>query len=116
MSRLGSAAAWQVKRKMAKCRPLAIPAIRRRKRGKSMTELLKLHIGSGRTKLAGFVNIDQIPGCDLQLDLNTDLLPFGDNSADCVFSYHAFEHFGLPCSPLAKFWRRSCAMAADFWS
>jgi hypothetical protein len=35
-----------------------------------MQASLRLHIGSGRTRIAGFVNVDQIPGCDPQLDLN----------------------------------------------
>ncbi len=31
-----------------------------------------LHIGFGRTRLDGFVNIDVVKGCDLQIDLEKD--------------------------------------------
>ncbi len=53
----------------------------------------------------GFVNIDQIRGGDLCLDLNRNRLPFEDNSADCVFSYHALEHFENYLFALGEIWR-----------
>jgi ubiquinone/menaquinone biosynthesis C-methylase UbiE len=66
---------------------------------------LKLHIGCGRTSLEGFVNIDIIPGCDVTLNLNTDRLPFEDNSVDCIFSYHALEHIDNYLFALGEMWR-----------
>ena len=65
----------------------------------------KLHIGCGKTVVPGFVNIDIIRGCDLQLDLNTDRLPFPDNSVDCVFSYHSLEHFDNYFFVMGEIWR-----------
>jgi SAM-dependent methyltransferase len=70
-----------------------------------MEASVKLHIGSGQTRIAGFVNIDEIPGCDLRLDLNTDVLPFEDNSVDCVFAFHALEHFENYLFALGEIWR-----------
>jgi SAM-dependent methyltransferase len=66
---------------------------------------LKLHIGCGRTSLRDFVNIDVIPGCDVSLDLNTDRLPFDDNSVSCIFSYHALEHIDRYFFALGEMWR-----------
>ncbi len=70
-----------------------------------MQASVKLHIGSGRTRIAGFVNIDQIPDCDLQLDLNKEPLPFADDSVDCVFTFHALEHFENYLFVLGEIWR-----------
>ena len=66
---------------------------------------LRLHIGSGRTRIDGFVNIDQIPGSDLCLDLNRDKLPFEDNSVDCVFAFHSMEHLENYLFALGEIWR-----------
>jgi predicted SAM-dependent methyltransferase len=66
---------------------------------------LRLHIGSGRTRIDGFVNIDQIQGSDLRLDLNRDRLPFKDDSVDCVFSFHALEHCENYLFVLGEIWR-----------
>lgn len=66
---------------------------------------LMLHIGSGRTRIEGFVNIDQLLGSDLCLDVNSHKLPFDDNSVDCVFSYHAMEHFDNYLFVLGEIWR-----------
>ncbi len=66
---------------------------------------MRLHIGCGKTKLDGFVNIDQLPGCDLTLDLNTERLPFGDNTVDSIFSYHALEHLENYLFALGEMWR-----------
>lgn len=55
--------------------------------------------------LDGFVNIDLIAGCDISLNLNTDVLPFADNSVDCIFSYHALEHLDNYLFALSEMWR-----------
>ena len=65
----------------------------------------KLHIGCGRTMLDGFVNIDVLPGCDVSLDLNVDVLPFEDDSVDTIFSYHALEHIENYLFALGEMWR-----------
>lgn len=57
---------------------------------------VKLHLGSGRTNLKSFINID-LPGntwgvppdvaCDVRF------LPFGNEYADEIHAYHLVEHF-----------------------
>ena len=73
--------------------------------GFQMLNPLRLHIGSGQTRIDGFINIDQLPGSDLCLNLNTTRLPFKDDSVDCVFSYHALEHFDNYLFALSEIWR-----------
>lgn len=55
---------------------------------------LKLHLGSGATRLPGWVNIDAHPA-ELSMDLRWGL-PFNAGSADYVFMSHVFEHFYYP--------------------
>lgn len=52
-----------------------------------------IEIGSGPRKgQNGFLSIDILPGCDLQLNL-LEKLPFPDNSIDFIYSSHFLEHF-----------------------
>jgi SAM-dependent methyltransferase len=65
----------------------------------------KLHIGSGRSRIDGFVNVDLVDIADLRLDLDNERLPFADNSVDTVFSFHAMEHFRNYLFVLGEIWR-----------
>lgn len=58
---------------------------------------MKIDIGCGSSKKDGFVGIDiqNIPGVDLLLDLSREQLPFDDNSVSEVYSSHFFEHLGI---------------------
>jgi len=60
-------------------------------------DFLVLDIGCGRNKLQGSVGIDvgDATDADIRLDLNTDPLPFPDNSVDFVHSSHSLEHLSL---------------------
>ena len=51
---------------------------------------LRLHIGSGPTRVPGWINIDLHPA-ELALDLRWGL-PFADGSVDLVYSAHCLEH------------------------
>ena len=53
---------------------------------------LKLHLGCGERRLAGFLNIDRrnTPAVDFVLDIAR--LPFGDASVSLIESYHVIEH------------------------
>jgi predicted SAM-dependent methyltransferase len=64
---------------------------------------LKLHLGSGRKYLAGWVNVDFDRDADLQLDLR-ERLPFEDGSVAVIYSEHLFEHIAYPAetSPLLR--------------
>ena len=53
---------------------------------------LRLNIGCGKVKLAGWVNIDIEPGADLVIDIKKGL-PFNDNSVDFIYCEHVLEHF-----------------------
>lgn len=54
---------------------------------------MKLNLGSGLTKIPGYLNVDSNPLCnpDYLVDLEKEL-PFEDNSIDEIRAYHIFEH------------------------
>ena len=56
-------------------------------------DAVRLNIGAGHTCILGFTNIDVTERADISLDMNTDRLPFDDNSVDLIFSNHTLEHF-----------------------
>ena len=57
---------------------------------------MKLTLGCGNTKLAGFVNCDVQESCnpDRIVDLEVLPWPFADNSAEEVILSHVLEHLG----------------------
>lgn len=52
---------------------------------------LKLNLGSGRSRLEGWVNVD-VPPADLEMHLNWGL-PFAEGVAEHVYLSHVLEHF-----------------------
>jgi predicted SAM-dependent methyltransferase len=56
---------------------------------------MKLHVGCGNVILPGWVNvdIDNIPGVDIQDDVRT-LKKINNNSCDIIYASHVLEHFG----------------------
>lgn len=54
---------------------------------------VRLNLCSGAVRLPGFVNIDVLPGADLQIDLEHELLPFADGSVECVVCISAINYF-----------------------
>jgi predicted SAM-dependent methyltransferase len=61
--------------------------------GRSPSSGLKLHLGCGPNRKAGWINIDLLAeGVDLALDLR-EPLPFPDSSVTDVYSEHIIEHF-----------------------
>jgi predicted SAM-dependent methyltransferase len=57
-------------------------------------EVMKLHVGCGKHKIPGWVNIDAVKDC--QPDLVHDLarpLPYADLSADELKAEGVLEHF-----------------------
>jgi SAM-dependent methyltransferase len=67
--------------------------------------ILRINLGASQTKLDGFVNIDVVAGCDLQLDLNTQPFPLESDSVECVFSFHTIEHLDNYLFALGEIWR-----------
>ena len=57
---------------------------------------MKLNIGSGNKRHDGYLNIDSHAGSnpDYVLDIETDKLPFDDNTVDGVIAHHILEHLG----------------------
>lgn len=54
---------------------------------------VKLNIGCGGTKVAGYVNCDVDPLVKPDVVCPADRLPFDDESADEIMAIHVFEHF-----------------------
>lgn len=52
----------------------------------------KLQIGCGRNRLSGWLNTDLVANHEVVYMDATKPLPFPDNSLDCIFSEHIFEH------------------------
>lgn len=57
---------------------------------------MKLNLGSGIKRFDGFTNVDSDVRVnpDHVVDLNTQPLPFMDNTVDEVIAHHIFEHIG----------------------
>ncbi len=56
---------------------------------------LQLHLGCGRRRLEGWVNVDLRRGADVRIDLR-EPLPFATGSAARVFAEHFLEHLDYP--------------------
>lgn len=57
---------------------------------------MKINLGSGTARYDGFVNLDSYAGCkpDVVIDINTQDIPFKDNTITEVKAYHILEHIG----------------------
>ena len=81
--------------------------------------MLKIDLGCGSAKRAGFVGLDSVaaPGVDHVLDLTRDRFPFDDNTVDNVFSAHFLEHIGAPNHVFQEI-ARVCRDGAriEFWT
>ncbi len=57
---------------------------------------IKLDVGCGKLKKAGFIGVDIDPESDADIFASATMLPFEDNSVDQVNSYHMGEHLTPP--------------------
>lgn len=57
---------------------------------------MKLNMGCGFNKRAGFLNVDLAPECqpDLVCDLESLPCPWENDSVDAVVFHHSLEHIG----------------------
>ena len=58
-----------------------------------MSEPVKVELGAGKRKMAGWIGIDISDAADIQCDLSRSPLPFPDESVDEIYSSHFLEHF-----------------------
>lgn len=54
-----------------------------------------VELGAGGCNRLGWVSLD-LSGAIINMDLTKKPLPFHDNSIDCFYSSHVFEHFSYP--------------------
>lgn len=54
----------------------------------------RLHLGCGRRRLQGWLNVD-IANSDVDLDLGTGSLPFPNGSFSAIVSQHVIEHLSI---------------------
>ena len=69
------------------------------------TPHLRLHLGCGSSRIAGWVNIDN--EADLAPDLVADVrqLPYEDDSVEQIAAFHVLEHFRYD-EPVLEEWHR----------
>ena len=96
---VGALAAWvsgEPERVLDDAQPLAADLALRAQAGPSPTPALKLNLGCGNRKMAGFVNVDCVAVCqpDMVVNLEATPWPWDDNSVDEIKLVHVLEHLG----------------------
>jgi predicted SAM-dependent methyltransferase len=68
---------------------------------------LRLHLGCGKMRLEGFINIDHRATSATDLVCDIVQLPFDDDTADRIETYHVIEHLGRheAVAALSKWYR-----------
>lgn len=71
---------------------------------------MKINIGAGYKRYPEYITVDADPNCnpDFLVNLETDVLPFEDNSVDKVLAHHILEHLGEGYFHLLKELYRVC--------
>ncbi len=81
-----------------------------------MTPLLKLNLGSGQNRIAGFLNVDKFGEPDVRCDLEVFPWPWLDNSVGTVVLNHVLEHLGADATTYISIFKelyRVCAAGAQ---
>ncbi len=76
----------------------------------------KLHLGCGRRKVPGWLNID-VRGSDHDVDLGCGCLPWADDVFETVISQQVIEHLDLfeELIPLLRELKRTARNGAEIW-
>lgn len=76
--------------------------------------MLKVNLGAGYKRFAGFVNVDDdiLTNPEYVVDLEHDKLPFEDNSVEEMICHHILEHIGEGYIPLLQEIYRVCTNGA----
>lgn len=76
----------------------------------------KLHLGSGKRRVAGWLNVDVL-GSDFDIDFASGRLPWPSRVFDCVVSQHVIEHLDLneEVVPLFGELRRVLKPGGEIW-
>ena len=70
-------------------------------------DAVQLHLGCGKNRFDGFINIDQRQTSATDLECDIVQLPFEDNTVDRIETYHVIEHMPRHDVPRAmKEWHR----------
>jgi len=56
--------------------------------------MISLHLGCGKIRIPGYVNVDILPNRSVDVVADLKKLPWGDASVDRIYSCAAIEHFG----------------------
>ena len=68
---------------------------------------MKLHVGSGKRRIAGYTNVDADASVMPDIVAKADSIPLGDGCADEILAVHLFEHlYRWQCDAVLKEWRR----------
>lgn len=85
-------------------------------RPRVMPQSAKLHLGCGKRKIEGWLNVD-LAGSDYDIDLCDLPLPFASNTFELVASQHVVEHLDAveELIPALRDLRRCCKDKAEIW-
>ena len=83
-------------RRLGRLPELLLPQLKIRRLIHQFDGPLRLHLGCGKNRLPGFINMDL--NSSHATDLTTDIkrLPFASGSTGRIECYHAFEHISFP--------------------
>ena len=72
---------------------------------KNKNKSIKLDIGCGDYKKEGYIGIDRFsrPGVDLVIELETQQLPYENNTVDEIYCSHLIEHLSDPIKLIEEF-------------
>lgn len=83
---------------------------------RKMPASTRLHLGCGKRKIPGWLNVD-LAGSDYDIDLCDLPLPFADKTFDTIASQHVVEHLDAveELIPALRDLRRCCKDNAKIW-